>query len=225
LNTSRFDSLKLLAQQAITMGLDLVFPPLCVNCERVGSFLCPRCLAAARRAAERSIPGLDGVQVWGDFEGAVRAAVHAFKYEGQIRLAEPLGALVVEELAATDWRIDRVTAVPLHESRLRERGYNQAALLAQVVASAQGWNFAPGAVHRVRQTASQVNLNAQERYLNVAAAFSAEPSIVEGMHILVIDDVLTTGSTLLACADALRDAGAARVYGATVAGAVGFRDQ
>jgi ComF family protein len=209
----------------ITMGLDLIFPPLCVNCERVGSFLCPRCLATARRAAKRSIPGLDGVQVWGDFEGAVRAAVHAFKYEGQTRLAEPLGALVVEELAATDWQIDVVTAVPLHESRLRERGYNQAALLAQAVASARGWLFAPNAVDRIRQTASQVNLNAQERHLNVAAAFSAEPSIVEGMRVLVIDDVLTTGSTLLACADALRNAGAARVYGATVAGAVGFRDQ
>jgi ComF family protein len=207
------------------MGRDLVFPPLCVNCERVGSFLCPRCLATAHRAAARSIPGLDGVRVWGDFEGAVRAAVHAFKYEGHTRLAEPLGALVVDELAATDWQIDAVTAVPLHESRLRERGYNQAVLLAQVVATARGWLFAPDAVHRIRQTASQVNLNAQERQLNVAAAFSAEPASVEGMRVLVIDDVLTTGSTLLACADALREAGAAHVYGATVAGAVGFRDQ
>jgi ComF family protein len=209
----------------ITMGLDLVFPPLCVNCERVGSFLCPRCLATARRAAERSIPGLDGVQVWGDFEGAVRAALHAFKYEGQTRLAEPLGTLVVDGLANTDWPIDVVTAVPLHESRLRERGFNQAALLAQVVASARGWLFAPAAVHRIRQTASQVNLNAQERHRNVEAAFCAEPFAVSGKAVLVIDDVLTTGSTLLACADALRDAGAARVYGATVAGAVGFRDQ
>jgi ComF family protein len=226
LNTS-VSSLKLLAQQVITMGLDLIFPPLCVNCDRVGSFLCPQCVAASRRAAERSIPGLDGVQVWGDFEGAVRAAVHAFKYEGRTRLAGPLGALVVDGLATADWRtdIDVVTAVPLHASRLHERGYNQAALLAQVVAVARGWLFAPAAVHRIRQTASQVNLNAQERHLNVEAAFSAEPSVVDGMRVLVIDDVLTTGSTLLACADALRDAGAARVYGATVAGAVGFRDQ
>ncbi len=207
------------------MGLDLVFPPLCVNCERVGSFLCPRCVATARRSAERTVEGLDGVRVWGDFEGAVRTALHAFKYDGQTRLAEPLGALVVDGLANTNWPIDVVTAVPLHESRLRERGYNQAALLAQVVAAARGWLFAPAAVHRIRQTASQVSLNAQERHLNVEAAFSAEPPVVEGMRVLVIDDVLTTGSTLLACADALRNAGAVRVYGATVAGAVGFRDQ
>jgi ComF family protein len=216
--------LKLLARQVITAGLDLVFPPLCVNCERVGSFLCPHCVATARRASERTIAGLDGVQVWGDFEGAVRTALHAFKYDGQTRLAEPLGALVVDGLANTNWRIDVVTAVPLHESRLHERGYNQAALLAQVIASARGWLFAPAAVRRIRQTASQVNLNAQERHLNVEAAFSAELPVVDGLCVLVIDDVLTTGSTLLACADALRNAGAVRVYGATVAGAVGFRD-
>ncbi len=67
----------------------------------------------------------------------MRTAIHAFKYDGQTRLAEPLGALVVDGLADTDWPIDVVSAVPLHESRLRERGYNQAALLAQVVAAAQ----------------------------------------------------------------------------------------
>jgi ComF family protein len=225
LNTSSINSLKLLAQQVVTVGMDLLFPPLCVNCERVGSFLCPHCLATVHQAPERVVPGLDGVQVRADFEGAVRTALHAFKYEGLTRLADPLGALLCEALAGLGGRVDVVTAVPLHASRLQERGYNQAALLAHYVAAARHWTFAPDALRRIRPTASQVNLNAQERRANVEAAFAAEPAVFKGKEVLVIDDVLTTGSTLLACADALRAAGATHVYGATVAGAVGFRDQ
>jgi ComF family protein len=207
------------------VGLDLLFPPLCVNCERVGSFLCSHCLATVSPAPERTVAGLDGVQVRADFEGAIRTAVHAFKYEGQTRLAEPLGALLNETLCCTHWPVDVVSAVPLHASRLRERGYNQAVLLAQVVARTRSWVFAPDALRRVRETASQVNLNAQERRANVEAAFFAEPAVFCGRQVLVIDDVLTTGATLSACADALRAAGATHVYGATLAGAVGFRDQ
>jgi ComF family protein len=128
-------------------------------------------------------------------------------------------------LCCTHWPVDVVSAVPLHASRLRERGYNQAVLLAQVVARTRSWVFAPDALRRVRETASQVNLNAQERRANVEAAFFAEPAVFCGRQVLVIDDVLTTGATLSACADALRAAGATHVYGATLAGAVGFRDQ
>jgi ComF family protein len=140
-------------------------------------------------------------------------------------LAEPLGRLIGEMVQREGWSVDVVSAVPLHESRLRQRGYNQAALLARQVAQIQKWTFAPNALRRVRETASQVDLNAQERRANVDGAFAAEPVFCDGKRVLVIDDVLTTGSTLSACADALRAAGATQVYGATVAGAVGFRDR
>jgi ComF family protein len=212
--------IRLLTRQVVTVALDLLFPPHCVSCERVGSFLCERCLATITPAPTRVLQGLDGVCVHGNFEGALSSAVHALKYDKCVRMADSLGTLLIRTLEETDWHVDMVTAVPLHESRLRERGYNQAGLLASTVAQHYHWAFVPGAVARIRETASQVHLNAQERRGNVAGAFKADCTVVSGRHVLIIDDVLTTGSTLAACAEALRAAGAERVYGAAVASAV-----
>jgi ComF family protein len=186
--------------------------------------LCARCLATVTQAPVREVPGLDDIRVRANFEGAISAAIHAFKYKRQTRLVQPLGALLCETLQDVDWPVDVVLAVPLHAARLRERGYNQAALLADYLARAQGWACQPAAIRRVRETASQVHLNAQERRMNVADAFAADPECVRGQCVLIIDDVLTTGATLSACADAVRVAGATRVFGATVAGAVYSKD-
>jgi ComF family protein len=182
--------------------------------------LCPRCLSKATPAPGRILPDLDGIQVGVNFQEPINTAIHAFKYERQIRLMDPLGFLLLRTLQKVDWSIDIVTAVPLHPGRLRERGYNQSALISYVVARGRGWPFAPDVLARVRETSSQIHLNAQERRVNVAGAFEADPAVVCGRRVLIVDDVLTTGATLSACAEALRLAGAARVYGAAVAGAV-----
>lgn len=216
---SGFRPIRLLAQQLATVTLDLLFPRHCVNCERVGSFLCARCLRTITPAPQRELSGLDGVRAAVNYSGAARSAIHAFKYDGHKDLATLLGEWLVCALDPT-WQIDVVTAVPLHPTRECERGYNQAALLAACVATRRGWLFVGEAVSRVRETQSQVSLNAAQRQINVADAFAAQSGHVSGKSVLLVDDVLTTGATLIACASALYEAGAVRVFGATAASAV-----
>lgn len=210
----------LVAHQLALDALDLLFPPHCVGCGRVGSLFCQHCLRQIAAPEARACTGLDAVCVAAAYDGAVSAAIKALKYDRQTRLAEPLGLLLANALRDTGWQVDIVVPIPLHPARNLKRGYNQAKLVSLQAAQALALPVDCAAVNRVRDTPSQVNLNAQERRANMQGAFEAQAQVVAGKSVLVVDDVLTTGATLSACAAALRLAGAARVYGATVAGAV-----
>ncbi len=107
--------------------------------------------------------------------------------------------------------------VPLSEERYHERGYNQASLLAKPLAARLSLTFNPYALKRIRHTASQVGLSAHERHQNVIGAFEAETDLVRGKSLLIVDDVMTTGATMKACAQALKKAGAKSAYGVVLA--------
>ena len=116
-----------------------------------------------------------------------------------------------------------VVPVPLSAVRLRQRGYNQAGLLAEVVARCRGWSYRPDLLQRVKATESQTALHPAERLANVAGAFRAPPegaSVLRRQHILIVDDVWTTGATTLACAEGLLEAGARAVSVLTFARAL-----
>jgi ComF family protein len=151
--------------------------------------------------------------------------VHALKYGGWHALASPMG----RRMAAltfpleTEEEVRFVVPVPLGPARLRARGYNQAECLAREVARCRGWSCRPDLLLRARATDAQATLHADERRANVAGAFRAADSardVVQGEHLLVVDDVWTTGATALACCQALLSAGARAVSVLTFARAL-----
>jgi ComF family protein len=145
------------------------------------------------------------------YGGGVREAVLALKLGRPRALARPLGDLVREQCAATlPETPDVLVPVPLGRARERERGFNQAALVAERLGERLGIRVRPRWLVRLRATAPQSELDADARRKNVTGAFAA-PSTVAGAHVAIVDDVVTTGATVAECARALRRAGARRV--------------
>lgn len=209
--------------------LDLVFPPTCVGCGRVGRWICEACwgrvpwdadgscqlcgrpwLSSSCAHCGRVPTSLDATIAVARFDGVAREAVHALKYHGHHAISSLLGRLMAAAMPALE--ISVVTPVPLHRSRRRQRGYDQAALLARHVARALDVPLDAGLLTRTRATQDQVGLDGEARRLNLDGAFTAE-SRVAGEDVLLIDDVFTTGATMETAAACLREMGARRVVG------------
>lgn len=160
------------------------------------------------------------VRAFGRYEGGLREAVHALKYRGKLALAEPLGCALAEVVAAEELLAgtDVISPVPLHRRRQVDRGFNQAEELARSLGRALHKPVV-AALKRVRDTPSQTELDEEGRRRNVRGAFQVCRDVV-GARLLLVDDVVTTGSTLQECARALKAAGAAEVCAVSVAMAV-----
>lgn len=179
---------------------------------------CGREVGAGNRCQDcaRDRPRVDGIRACSRFEGAMREAVHRLKYGGQRALAEPLGDRLVEVVRKLP-PADAIVPLPLHPRRERHRGYNQASLLARALGERVGLPVVD-AVKRIKDTKDQVHLNRRERMANVKGAFACvAPDEVRDRRLLLVDDVCTTGSTLLACAEPLFGAKAQSVWGVVVA--------
>jgi ComF family protein len=162
-------------------------------------------------------PAYDYARAAAVYGGVMREALHRFKFGGRRALAQPLADLAVEQCGATlPDGIGAVVPVPLARDREWERGFNQAALLAERIAKRLDVPVRTGWLARQRATKPQSDLPAAERSANVRGAFRAAPAVAD-RHILLVDDVLTTGATLAECARALRAAGARRIGALTVA--------
>jgi len=176
-----------------------------------GTALCGYC----RRGAFQ----FERARSFGYYEGALREILQHYKYRGLRPLARPLGqrlAQTLERLQGGTW--DLVLPVPLHRNRERQRGFNQAGLLAEQVGKLFGIRMGGKDCVRVRDTPPQAGLRAAERRKNVKGAFAVpQPERVRGLRVLLVDDVLTTGATADACARALLEAGAKGVAVLTLA--------
>jgi ComF family protein len=161
-------------------------------------------------------PQVTAMRAVGPYAGWLRDSILAFKYHDEWSRVEHLAPALIQVLADSE-PFDGLVAVPLHPKRLRERGYNQSAVLANAI----GKHFdrpCMRAVDRVRATPQQVRLAAAERKANVAGAFASRPDVsIVGYRLVLVDDVVTTGSTLGECATVLRAAGARDVRAVTLA--------
>jgi ComF family protein len=217
--------------------LDLVFPRRCVACNRGTDLLCSSCqneielieppvcplcgrsMPAPRRclSCQRMPLRISGIRAVGYLDGPLRTAIHRFKYSNVRGLAAILGRLAVASLLRYDLPVDTIVPVPLHVRRLRERGYNQASLLAAEIGSATGLPVVDDVLVRVRSTIPQVGLTARSRRENVRGAFGCTSARLKGHHVLLVDDVCTTGATLEACSTALQEAASGPVWGLVLA--------
>lgn len=208
--------MRLLALAADVL-LSMLAPPACAACDAPlarARVFCPACAATVLPAPEpRSGASARSAVAYG---GAVSTAIARLKYGDRPDLARPLAHLLFPVATALG-PIDVVVPVPLHASRLRERGFNQAALLSAPLARHLGTRHAPVLLVRTRRTPPQAELGAAARRTNVVGAFAVKGRAVSGARVLVVDDVRTTGATLDACVVALRAAGAARVSALTLA--------
>ena len=240
------DSALAVARAVVDPLLTVVFPSACVVCAQalsspLGGPLCARCWAELPRhrgplcpcgvplgtgvpapcgRCRRGLSPLARGASLGPYEGTLRGVIHDLKYRGRRRLAPVIARALLAEPAAR--RVVQPGAilvpVPLHPRRFRERGFNQAELLARAVGGSTSTPVVTGALVRRKDTPSQSGLTAAARRRNVNGAFVVRRrAAVGGRVVVLVDDVFTTGATIRACAQALLSAGATEVRSLTVA--------
>jgi ComF family protein len=225
----------------------LLYPPVCVICRanvRASEYLCDQCEAkvvhivapfcqkcsepfegaiigefTCANCAHRTIHFDAAVAAYRS-RGIVRQIIHDFKYGREIYLRQPVARwlrVALDDARLRGCRFDLIIPVPLHPTRQRERGFNQASLLAELLSAHVSIQFKP-VLERIRYTTTQTALDRAERMENLHNAFRLRKNMdVRGLRVLLIDDVLTTGSTLSECARILKRAGAISVHAATAA--------
>jgi len=220
------------------MALDLLFPQWCVGCGKEGEFICSAC----HRSLPRIMPPLcprcgkpqssgilcpgcvswraeiDGIRSPFRFDGVMRHAIHQLKYRNLRALAQSMAGLMQDYLVAYPVSGELMVPVPLHQKRLRERGYNQSSLLAKELGKLINLPVVDDCLIRRRQAPPQARAaTVEERRSNVVDAFSCRDRRLQDKQVLLIDDVSTSGATLDACATVLKANGATSVWGLVLA--------
>ena len=218
-----------IVRRAVSTATEALFPARCAHCGTDGVLMCGHCMAGATRIDRDASCRTCALPTGGEsicdrcssdpppvssliavfaFDGAIRSAVHALKFEGLTSIAPGLSEEMASRWGNRRKTPDVTVPVPLHRSRLRSRGYNQAELLARPVADLIGAPLRTDLLRRIAGSPPQSGARDEaERAARMLGAFEAAPG-VDGLHILLVDDVTTTGSTINSAAQTLLDAGA-----------------
>lgn len=218
-----------------TAVLDFFFPRFCVECGTYGTYLCLPCLQKVRRYPLPLCPGcltaisnvgvhdacrkyssLDGLCIFSLFEGGIKTLICDIKYKGLFDESRSLIPLLPYIPGLDSLHPDSIIPVPLHAKKLRTRGYNQSMLLVQSVASLIHAPTEKHCLEKIKNTPAQASLDKKERKENLENAFRTRCDCT-GKTVLLVDDVVTTGSTLQECAKTLKKSGAKKVYAVAIA--------
>ncbi len=220
------------------IALDLLFPQWCIGCGKEGDFICYSCCRSLPRIVPPLCPmcgkpqpsgilcpscvgwqaRIEGIRSPFRFDGVMRQAIYQLKYRNLRALASTLAKLLNDYLGTNPVPGEVLVPVPLHQKRLRERGYNQSSLLAQELGKLTKLPVVDNCLIRQRHTPPQARTSTvDERRSNVADAFTCRDHRLQDRQVLLVDDVSTSGATLDACAAALKAAGATMVWGLVLA--------
>lgn len=218
--------------------LDLFFPSKCVTCGKLGEFLCTNCFSEIIFCESQVCPRCNQITNKGKFcarcrqhvflSGVIAAGyfkdpflkeiIHSYKYEGIFSLGEKLSDFIIEKIKKEGVIFDMITFVPITRGRKRYRGYNQSEILANNISGKLG---KPNVkiLLKIKETKTQVGLKRKEREKNLNGVFGLTRRTypIKGKRVLLVDDVITTGTTLNECAKVLRKAGAREIWGAVIA--------
>ena len=225
--------------------LDLIFPPRCLVCGKAGSdpfcsncrhqiqFIDKYCRICGKPMEKSRVcedcrncrPVFDIARSVAIYDTTIKEALHKFKFQNKMSLGDDLTGILIEYFKSGPdidlSSVDSVTAVPLHQKRQRERGFNQSEFLAEKFARHYGLNFRNDILVKIKDTKPQFSLKRNVRFKNVSGAFEASPKdAIAGRRVLLVDDIFTTGATICECAKALKSAGAESVYVITLCRAV-----
>lgn len=199
-----------------------LFPPLCVHCRREGNWLCAAARAQLIQESPLTdplhLPAIDRVIVRGSYDTpAIQSIIQQLKYHYWTSLREILGEVLAPVLPGLADQTSALVPVPLHQRRQRERGFNQSQLIAEALSAPTDWPIA-SVLQRHRYTTPQASLSGTQRQSNLTGAFRIARGVAKIPNsVILVDDVITTGSTITECASVLRQHGVKRIAAVALA--------
>jgi ComF family protein len=231
-------SLQLKIYRALWKAVDFVYPPTCAGCGKPGTLWCDECqentILISKPVCQKcgcplSIPGIcfecqtnpppyTMLRSWAEYGDPVRKALISLKYKSNLGLGMVFSPMLVEMIKTMNWDFDCVIPVPISRGHQKERGYNQSTILARPISLAINTPLVLNSITRTKETQTQVELSREERFKNLESAFSINSAKLIGKKkVLLVDDITTTGATLISCSRALKEAGCSEIYCLTVA--------